>query len=475
MEKELSLTQFLHIGQTPSRRQQIQMVVSLSVPAILAQLSTTVMQYIDAAMVGSLGANASAAIGLISSSTWLLSGLCTAAVTGFSVQVAQFSGAGETEKGQAVFRQSILMAAAFGLTVALIGAGVSGSLPVWLGGKPEIQQDASRYFLIFSCALVSLQFRQLAGGMLQCSGDIKTPSLLNVLMCGLDVVFNWFLIFPTRPCVLLGQEVTMPGAGLGVVGAALGTALADVVTACLMLWAACVRSEQLRLRRGASWRFDPLCFKAALRISVPLAFEHFILCSAQIAATHIVAPLGTISIAANSLAVTAESVCYMPGSGIGTAATTLVGQSLGAGRKDLARRFARLSVLLGVVVMSVAALLMFLLAPFIFSMLTPDLAVRRLGARVLRIEALAEPLFAASIVVAGALRGAGDTKIPSLMNLVSMWGVRITTASFLAPRIGLPGVWIAMCCELCVRGVLFLIRLFREKWLDNGILQGNSC
>lgn len=466
MAKELSMLQYLCDGQLPSRRRQLQMVVSLSVPAVLAQLSTTIMQYIDAAMVGSLGANASASIGLVSSSTWLLGGWCTAAVTGFSVQVAQFSGAGEREKGRAVFCQSIIMAAVLGLTLALIGTGVSSFLPGWLGGKAEICGDASSYFFILCCALSSLQFRQLAGGMLQCSGDIKTPSVLNILMCGLDVLFNSLLIFPARHCALFGWRFLVPGAGLGVKGAALGTALADVVTACLMLYAACIRSEHLRLDRSCSWKPDPLCWKTAARVSVPLAFEHFILCSAQIAATHIVAPLGTVAIAANSLAVTAESLCYMPGGGIGTAATTLVGQSLGAGRRDMARRFARLSVLLGVSVMTVTGLLMFLLAPYIFTMLTPDPEVRLLGARVLRIEAFAEPLFAASIVTAGALRGAGDTKIPSLLNFFSMWGVRITTASFLAPRIGLYGVWIAMCAELCIRGVLFLIRLLREKWLD---------
>jgi len=466
MSKEQSVTQYLRDGQTPSRQQQLRMVVSLSIPAILAQLRTTIMQYIDAAMVGSLGANASASIGLVSSSTWLFGGICTAAVTGFSVQVAQFSGAGETERGRAVFCQSLLMAAVLGLSLALIGMVISPFLPGWLGGKTDIQRDASRYFFIFSCALPSLQFRQLAGGMLQCSGDIKTPSMLNILMCGMDVLFNSLLIFPSRRISLFGLSVMIPGAGLGVTGAALGTALADVVTVCLMLWAACVRSEQLRLSRNCRWKPDILCYKTAFRISLPLAFEHIILCSAQIAVTHIVAPLGTVAIAANSLAVTAESLCYMPGSGIGTAATTLVGQSLGAGRRDLARRFARLAVLLGVVVMSVTGFFMFLLAPCIFTMLTPDLEVQRLGAQVLRIEAFAEPLFAASIVTSGALRGAGDTKIPSFMNLFSMWGLRIPAAGFLAPRIGLYGVWFAMCGELCIRGVLFLIRLLREKWLD---------
>ena len=189
------------------------------------------------------------------------------------------------------------------------------------------------------------------------------------------------------------------------------------------------------------------------------------LSGAQIISTKIVSPLGTVSVAANSLAVTAESLCYMPGYGIAAAATTLVGQSVGARRREQARGFARLSVLLGAVLMTMTAFLMFFFAPGMFAMLTPDRAVRDLGVRVLRIEAFAEPLYACSIVAAGALRGAGDTLVPSVMNLMSMWGIRITMAVFLAPRIGLTGVWIAMCVELCIRGSLFLVRLFREKWL----------
>ena len=197
-----------------------------------------------------------------------------------------------------------------------------------------------------------------------------------------------------------------------------------------------------------------------------MAFEHGVVSGAQIVSTKIVSPLGTVSVAANSLAVTAESLCYMPGYGVASAATTLVGQSIGAREKEQARGFARLSVLLGALMMSAAAFIMYIFAPQMFAMLTPDGAVRELGVRVLRIEAFAEPFFACSIVAAGALRGAGDTLVPSVMNLLSMWGIRITMAAFLAPRIGLTGVWIAMCVELCMRGILFLVRLFREKWLE---------
>ena len=463
-----------------SERQQtkeyLKQVIQLSIPAVLAQISSIIMQYIDAAMVGSLGAAATAAIGLVSSTTWLFGGLCVSAATGFSVQVAQLIGAEQEKGARDVLRQAILCTLLFGITASAVGIGISSWLPVWLGGAEEIRENASRYFLIYACALPASQMRHTAGSALQCSGDMKVPSRLNIMMCGLDVIFNSLLIFPTRKLSLAGILITAPGAGMGVTGAALGTALAEAVTAVLMLYAVCFRSKRLRLftrqekkADEEKFRFQPGCLRTALRLALPMAFEHTVMCGAHIAETRIVAPLGTVSVAANSLAVTAESLCYMPGSGIGTAATTLVGQSIGAGKPERAKRYANLAVALGAVVMTCTGGLMFLGAPLMFSMLTPDAAIRELGVKVLRVEAFAEPLFAVSIVTAGALRGAGDTLIPSMINLASMWGVRITVASLLAPRLGLMGVWIAMCGELCVRGLLFLVRLLRGKWLEKRI------
>ena len=466
MAKEINWSAYLSPDASPGLRQQIALVLRLSVPAILAEISSIAMQYIDAAMVGSLGAGATAAIGLVSSTTWLFGGISIAAATGFSVQIAQMIGGGRRQEAQSVLRQGLMVALAFGVVLGALGTGISGSLPVWLKGAADVQPDASRYLLIFACALPFALLRQASGGMLQCSGYMRTPSILNILMCALDVVFNGLLIFPARMVRLGELSFTMPGAGLGVTGAALGTALSEVVTGLLMVLFLCFRSPVLKLEKGIPWRLEKRCLHNAARLALPLALERIVLGGAHVAATRIVAPLGTVAVAADSLAVTAESFCYMPGYGIGSAATTLVGQSIGAERKDLARRFANLSVALGVLIMACTGALMFVLAPWLFSLLTPDPEIRALGAYVLRIEAFAEPLFAASIVVAGALRGAGDTLAPSVLNLVSMWGVRLTAAMVLAPRLGLPGVWIAMCGELCIRGILFLVRLLRGKWLE---------
>ena len=362
-------------------------------------------------------------------------------------------------------RQSLLTGILISCALLVLGVMISGPLPGMLGGEMQIRHGATIYFRIFVLFLPVLQMNRLAGSLLQCSGDMKTPGMLNVLMCMLDVLFNAVLIFPSRTVDFLGIHVWIPGAGLQVAGAALGTALAELVVAGLMLWALCVRSSVFRLKKGEDWGIKSECLQKALRLGGPLALENILTCGAMVVTTAIVAPLGTIAIAANSFAVTAESLCYMPGYGIADAAATLVGQSIGAGERNMVRRFTRMTVWLGMAVMTLTGIFMYMAAPFMMGILSPDTQVCQLGVQVLRIEAFAEPLFAASIVASGALRGAGDTFIPSIMNFISIWFVRLTLSVLLSKTFGLPGVWFAMCAELCFRGMIFLVRIYREKWI----------
>lgn len=296
---------------------------------------------------------------------------------------------------------------------------------------------------------------------------MKVPSLLNVGMCVLDIIFNWFLIFPTRSISIGDFDFMMPGAGLGVLGAALGTVMAEVIISIIMMWYMITRQRETRLKGNERGSFVPskTVLRRAFKISVPMTLEHAIFCGAQIMITVIVAPLGVVAIAANAFAVTAESLCYMPGFGIGDAATTLVGQSYGAGRKDLVVRFCHLTVLLGIVVMSFMGIILYFGAPVMMEVMTNVDAIKNLGVEVLRIEAWAEPLYAASIVAYGAFVGVGDTMIPAVMNFGSIWAVRIPAAALLAPTVGLKGVWIAMAIELSFRGGIFLWRMFSKKWL----------
>ena len=420
-----------------------------SVPGMLAQVSSILMQYIDAAMVGRLGAEAAASIGLVSPALWMFGGLTHSLSAGFTVQTAQAVGAGDEYRAKRLLRQAIVVCTIFSSIVASLSAAMSGMLPVWLGAEDAIRNDASSYFFIFQLALPVFQIVYLMSGMLQASGDMKTPAVLNALMCAFDVAFNYVFI------IILD---------LGAAGAAYGSACAAVITAALILYRTLRKSPVLALTKKDTWKIDKGDFVRALKIGVPVGAEQTAWSGAVVAAMRFIAPLGAVSLAANSFAVTAESLCYMPGFGIQEAASTLVGQSVGAKRSDLAKRFARLTTASGMIVMTITGAIMYAICPAVFAFLTTDEAVRTLAVRVLRIELFAEPLFAAAIVASGALRGAGDTLIPGIMNLASLWGVRIVLTIFLVPRFGLYGAWIAMGIELCFRGMIFLIRLTRTKW-----------
>lgn len=428
---------------------QLRLVWQLSLPAILTQITTIAMQYIDSAMVGALGADASAAIGLVASSTWLFGGVTTAVSAGFSVQVAHRIGAGEDTEARTVVRHGLAAALTLAALLALLGLGICRQLPYWLGGGAEICADASAYFLTFSLMLPFSQLNSLTAGFLQCAGDMVTPSVLNAVMCGLDVVCNALLI-----------------PHFGVLGAGMGTALACALVSLAMAWCCCVRNAQLRLRRGEAHAFRPEILKKAFRIGAPVAVQEIAMNGAMVSSTMILAPLGAAAIAANSFAVTAESLCYMPGYGVGSAATTLVGRSVGAGDAVQARRYGNICTALGGALMGCTGLLMMIFCPFVFRLLTPVAEVRTLAAQALRIGLLAEPLFGVSIAAAGALRGAGDTLVPSLLNLGSIWIVRLGLSLLLVGKLGLRGMWIAMAIELCVRGTLMLWRQKTSKFYE---------
>lgn len=455
----------LREGRPLALRQQTALTLQLSFPAILAQISSIVMQYIDAAMVGQLGRDASAAIGLVASSTWLFGGLCRALVVGFSVMVAQRIGAGEEKDARNLVKQGLCAGFAFGLLIAAVGGAIASGLPHWLHADSSICPGASSYFLIFALSLPFVQLNRLAVGLLQAGGNMRTPSILLVLMCGLDVVFNSLLIFPTRQ---LGT-FTLPGADLGVTGAALGTALSETVVA-IILCICLLRSPMLGLRKGERLRFVPVQLRRAVRLGAPVAIEQAVMSSAQVVTTRIIAPLGTVAIAANSFAVTAEALCYMPGYGVQSAAVTLIGQSVGAKRKDLVTRLGWVTVLLGMGVMLVASALMYALAPWIIGMLSPDRQVVLLGTQVLRIVVFSEPLFGASIVTAGVFQGAGSSLLSSVLNFVSMWGVRITLTLLLVPHWGC-GERGSPCASSCASAV----HCFYSSCGANGGCRGSWC
>lgn len=452
------LMESIRSGRAMARSEKLNLIVGLSIPSMLAQISTVLMFFIDASMVGHLGAEASASIGLIESTTWLVGSLLSAAATGFSVQVAHFIGANDFVKARQVFRHALICGLAFSVFLSLIGVGIHSHLPYWLGGGADIASASSGYFLIYSLVLPFVYLYHTSEMMLKSAGNMHTPSVMAVLVCICDVIFNYIFIYICK---------------LGVVGAAMGTALAYICISLPNLYLSACKNRMLNLRQDhVRFHWVKEYVQRACKISIPIAIQNILMSGAQIVSTMIVAPLGNIAIAAHSFAITAESLCYMPGYGIGDAATTLVGQTHGAGRIDLCRNFAYMTVGLGMLVMALMGVIMYVFAPEMIGVLSPVEAIRQLGTTCLRIEAFAEPFFAASIVTYCVCVGAGDTFKPAAINLGTMWLVRLTLAYALSKSYGLEGVWIAMATELTFRGVLFLIRLFRGSWMKSFQVHG---
>ncbi len=449
----------LRRGKHLNTREMLYLTMTLALPSIIAEVSYLFMSFIDASMVGSLGANASASVGIVATTTWLLGGIIRSATLGFTVQVAHLYGAEDYKNARSVCLHGVLTVLCIGLALCAIALSISGFLPGWLGGQQNIRADATKYFVIYAFSLPFMAINNTSGGMLQCSGNMKVPSVLNVVSCVLDVVFNFFLIYPSKVIHIFGHEFVLHRAGLGVRGAALGTTLAAACCGLAMVYFLFVRSENLHFRREKRKKFDKAELTSALQISLPVAFQNILSGGAQIVATGIVAPLGPVAISANSFAVTTEGFCYMPGFGIAAAATTMVGQSIGAGRKKTAKRLGWICILSGMVIMTLTGALMYIFSYPLIGLLSPVEDIRELGAAVLRIEAFAEPFFAAQIVGSGVFRGFKDTLGPSIIDFATMWLVRLPLAYVLARIIGLRGVWIAMCLQLIIEGIIFLIRM----------------
>lgn len=418
------------------------------------------MQMIDAAMLGHLSTDEAAAVGLVSTTIWLFGGLNGAFAAGYSVQVAHHIGANDEKGARDIIRQGLLAGVIFSLCLMIIGFSIAPHLPYWLGATETICAESSRYFSIFCCGLPLIVLNNIAAGSLRCSGDIKTPSVLMIVMCVINIISNYIFIFPLHQ---------------GTAGAAYGTIVAYTITMLAMMYVMIFRDKTLRFSndgevfttsRQSLRRYIPTrkILKKAGRIGLPMGLERSVMCSAQVMISSIIAPLGTVAIAANTFAINVESLCYMPGYGIGEAATTLVGQSKGAERKDYMKSFAWISMALGTTIMALMGVVMWIMAPEAMSLISPDERVINLGAEILRIEAWAEPGFAASIIAYSVFVGAGKTLIPTFMNIGSIWGVRVVLTVILAPTYGLHGVWIAMAVELLFRGIIFALKLSTKGW-----------
>lgn len=445
------------------QEQRLPVLWHLTWPAIIEQLLGMMVSFVDTAMVGSMGSGSTAAVSVVSSSIWLINGILAGIGVGYSVQVANAVGAGDHARARRVIRQGALAVAAVAVVVLAVMEGLSAFLPRWLGADPEVYPLAVRYLRFYSLGLPFSAVLSVFSAIQRCTGDTRTPLILNGLANAVNIVLNFFLIYPTR----LWRGVAIYGAGLGVSGAAIASAASLAVAGLLLLRTVFLnKNRPVSLGPDEDYRPDPEIIRTAVRLGVPYIGERMTINLGQILMTAMVAHVGTVALAANHIATTAEGMCYLPAYGVSFAATALVGQAVGARDREDARAYGRLSGGMGFAMCLATGGLLFLLAHPIAAIFTPDRAVIAETAKVLRIVAFSEPFFAVSIVMSGALRGARDVRFPMFVALGCMWGIRAVLAPILIFGFGwgLEAVWTAMALDLTVRGVLCALRWRSGRW-----------
>lgn len=420
------------------------------------------VNYVDAAMVGVLGAVGSAAVSVNAPPIWLIHGLLIGVGVGYSVQISNAVGAGDRETVKKVIRQALLAALACGLLACGLYEVLGGYLPRWLGAKPEVLPHAVGYMRIYSASLLFNSLLTVFSAALRCMGNTKTPLLFNTAANGLNVILNFFFIYPTR----VRHGITIPGMGWGVEGAAVASSIAMTAAGVWAAWAAFRQSGyRTSIREGLSP--DRAVIRRAVKLGAPSAIERVIINMGQIAMTALVGhALSTAALAANNVANTAEGFCYLPAYGIGYAAVALVGQSVGAKNREDAEAYGALTGAFGFALCMVTGLLLFLFAPPLASLFNSDPQVVREAALALRVVAFSEPFFALSIILTNALRGADDVRFPMWVGLAGMWAVRVPLSCLLVLKLGwgLTGVWAAMAADLTLRGVLCALRWRSGRW-----------
>ena len=448
-------------------------IMALAWPTMLEQLMQTAVQYIDTAMVGSLGTQATAAVGATSTVGWLVGSTVSAFGVGFLSYIAKACGAQDREAARRSVSQAVLMVLVSGLAFTAITLGLSRQVLVWMQVEESIRDLAARYFFILYLPMLPRCASMIFGTVLRAAGDTKTPMKIGAIVNLINVVLNFLLIYPTRQMTLLGFTFTMPGAGWGVIGAAIASAVAFTwggIHITVKLW-----KHPMVSPRGQSIKPDWTILRPCLKVALPNMFQRFGTSLGYVAFAAMINSLGEVATAAHTIANTVESAFYIPGYGMQTAAATLAGNAYGAGdnkrMKELARMFIPIEI--GLMILSGGAL--FLMAPMLMGIFSTSPEVIGLGATVLRMVAVSEPFYGFSIIIEGMMQGVGKTRQPFIFNILGMWLVRIV-GTFICTQVlgfGLVSAWACMIAHNLLLFVLFLITYLRGGW--NPLQDGHTA
>jgi putative MATE family efflux protein len=446
--------------------------MKLAMPAIMEMAMQTLLGFADMAMVGSLGAAAIAAVGLGDTPIATIMAVFAALGTGTTALVARYVGAKEYDKAVDTARQALIVGVFFGILVSIVVVMFASQIITFMGADAEAAPFGIQYITYTGSALVFLIISVIMGGVLRGCGDTKTPMYANGLANIMNIVGNFLLIYNSASHIIhipfTDAAITLftPGAGMGVAGAALSTAISRVIASLIILYVLFSGRAPIRFTVRDKYRINIDIIKRIFRIGTPAAAEMLSMRVGQMLYGRKVAMLGTVMYASHRIALTAESVSYMPGFGFALAATTLVGQFLGAQKPDMSEKSGYEANKLALLFMTALGLIFFFSPEPFIKLFTRDPDIVRNASACLKLVAIAQPFLAASMVFSGGLRGAGDTRYVMINTLIGVWGIRLLGTYILIDvfHLGLMGAWIGMVSDLFVRGTLNALRFRSGKW-----------
>lgn len=441
----------------------LQKLIVLSVPMVLEEVLSTVIQYADTAMVGRLGEQATAAVSTTTTVTWLIGAFIYAAGAGILSLVSQAYGADDRKRGRALAVLSVKITLLTGSVLTAVCLALSPFIPTWMGAAPEIRREAAVYFAIIALPLVLRTASGILGSAVRATQNTRTPMLVslaaNIINIGLDYVFIY-------PC------------GLGVTGAAVASAIAFSFGG-IMDIIVFLRTPFLNGRDAEKTGPDKTLRQDFLKISLPVMASSVTSCLGYVVFAALVSRMGTTVFAAHSIAVNAETIFYIPGYGLRTATAALVGAAIGEKSAYKLRHYSGLATGLTLGMMAVNGFLLYIAAGPLMSLFTPSKEVIALGTMCLKIVAFTEPFYGLMVVMEGVFYGTGNTAWPFFVETLSMWGIRIlfTALGLNLWGFSLSGVWFCMIADNIAKALLLtlpvLIRPWRQRLLQIDLQKEN--
>jgi len=439
------------IDDQPLRRQ----VIALAWPAAAEMLLFTMAQIADMIMVGRLGPEALAAVAVSMQPMFFSMAIFQAFGVGATAVVARAVGAGDPKEAGRAAGNAIALTFGLALLVGTLGVLCSRWVVVGMGAEPGVVPGARNYFGLLVGALPAAAGVQVTAAVLRGSGDTRTPMLVNGLSNILNIFLNYALIFGKFGCP-----------ALGVTGAGLATSLARVAAFSALVMLLANPSQRVQFRIWHMRRLDFTILRRVWRVGLPAAAEQFVMRGGQLCFVRTVASLGTTVLAAHQIAVSVESLAFMPAFGFGMASTALVGQNLGAGLPRRARQAGFETCRVGIIIMTILGLALFLGAHQVVRLYTPDGTTQEMSARVIRLMACVQPAVAVAFIMSGGLRGAGDTRWPLYATGTGIWLVRVGVGYLLGIGLGLGllGAWTGMALDMVSRATVSTVRFYRGGW-----------